>query len=99
MLHLKFFQDKFPKKKIHLIDMKYFINSIEPCARISPSTGAKISQSTPLEDQRLRRSTQARNLPLGHVCVLVLSYAMPCDHSGPTYAMQHMPESLDHICP
>jgi hypothetical protein len=55
--------------------------------------GAKISQSTPLEDRRPHRSTPIQEPPLlaTSVC-LVSSYAMPCDHSGPTCAMRHILE-------
>jgi hypothetical protein len=46
----------------------------------------------PLEDRSLYRSTLSKEPPLlaTSVC-LVLSYAMPCDHSGPTCAMRHIP--------
>jgi hypothetical protein len=49
----------------------------------------------PLEDRRDRRSTTIQEPPLlvTSVC-LVSSYAMPCDHSGPTCAMRHIPEPL-----
>jgi hypothetical protein len=58
-----------------------------------PIPGARISQSTPLEDRRPRRSTPIQEPPLlaTSVC-LVPSYAMPCDHSRPTCAMRHIPE-------
>jgi hypothetical protein len=56
-------------------------------------TGARISQSTPLEDRRPCRSTLIQGPPLlaMYVC-LVSSYDMPCDHSGPTCIMCHIPE-------
>jgi hypothetical protein len=81
---------------------KYSINSIKTWARISPFTRARISQSTPstpLEDWRPRRPAQVRNLPSWpHQC-LVSSYAMLCDHSGPTYAMRHTPKPLANTLP
>jgi hypothetical protein len=54
----------------------------------------------PLEDRRPRRSTTIQEPPLlvTSVC-LVSSYAMPCDHSGPTCAMRHIPEPLTHTRP
>jgi hypothetical protein len=63
----------------------YSINSIKPWARIS--------QSTPLEDRRPRRSTPIQEPPLlaTSMC-LVSSYSMSCDHCGPTCTMRHIPE-------
>jgi hypothetical protein len=71
----------------------YSINSIKPWARKSPSQGPGYHNPPPLEDRRPCRSTPIQELPLlaTSVC-LVSSYAMPCDHSGPTCAMRHIPE-------
>jgi hypothetical protein len=58
-----------------------------------PILGARISQSTPLEDRRPRRSTPIQEPPLLATSVyLVSSYAIPCDHSGSTCVMRHIPE-------
>jgi hypothetical protein len=72
---------------------RYYINSIKPWARKSPSQGQDITIHPPLEDRRLHRSTpiQGPSLLATVVC-LVSSYTMPCDHSGPTCAMRHIPE-------
>jgi hypothetical protein len=71
----------------------YSINFIKPWARKSPSQGPGYHNAPPLEDQRPRQSTPIQEPPLlaTSVC-LVSSYAMPCDHSGPTCAMRHIPE-------
>jgi hypothetical protein len=54
---------------------------------------ARISQSTPLEDRRPRRSTPIQEPPLLAMSVcLVSSYAITCDHSRPTCTMRHIPE-------
>jgi hypothetical protein len=52
----RFFQDRLPKKKMHLVDMitLLILLSLGPG---HPILGARISQSTPLEDRRPRRST------------------------------------------
>jgi hypothetical protein len=88
----RFFRDSLPKKKMHLVDMitLLILLSFRPG---HPIPEARISQSTPLEDRRPRRSTLIQEPPLlaTSVC-LVSSYAMPCDHSGPTCAMRHIPE-------
>jgi hypothetical protein len=88
----RFFRDRLPKKKMHLVDMitLLILLSFGPGYTIP---GARISQSTPLEDRHPRRSTLIQEPPLlaTSVC-LVSSYAMPCDHSGPTCAMRHIPE-------
>jgi hypothetical protein len=78
----------------------YSINSIKPWARISPSQGPRYHNPPPLEDRRPRRATPIQEPPLlaTSVC-LVLSYAMPCDHSRPTCAMRHIPEPLTHTRP
>jgi hypothetical protein len=79
---------------------EYFINSIKPLTRISPSTGTRISQSTPLKDRYPHRSTPSQERPLLATSVCpVSSYAMPCDHSRPTCDMRHIPEPLAHTCP
>jgi hypothetical protein len=88
----RFFRDRLPKKKMHLIGMNtlLILLSLGPGY---PIPGGRISQSTPLEDRHPRRSTPIQERPLlaMYVC-LVSSYAMPCDHSGPTSAMRHIPE-------
>jgi hypothetical protein len=88
----RFFRDRLPKKKMHLVDMitLLILLGLGPGY---PILGARISQSTPLEDQRPRWSTPIQEPPLlaTSVC-LVSSYAMPCDHSGPTCTMRHIPE-------
>jgi hypothetical protein len=95
----RFFRDRLPKKKMHLVDMitLLILLSLGPGY---PIPGARISQSTPLEDRRPRRSTPIQGPPLlaTFVC-LVSSYAMPCDHSGPTSAMRHIPKPLTHTHP
>jgi hypothetical protein len=95
----RFFRDRLPKNKMHLVDMitLLILLSLGPG---HPSLGAGISQSIPLEDRRPRRSTPIQEPPLlaTSVC-LVSSYAMPCDHSRPTCAMHHIPEPLAHTCP
>jgi hypothetical protein len=61
------------------------------------SQGPGYHNPPPLEDRRPRRSTPIQEPPIlaTSVC-LVSSYAMPCDHSGPTCAMRHIPEPLTH---
>jgi hypothetical protein len=88
----RFFQDRLPKKKMHLIGMITLLIQLS-LGPGNPIPGARISQSTPLEDRRPRRSTPIQEPPLlaTFVC-LVSSYAMPCDHSRPTCAMRHIPE-------
>jgi uracil-DNA glycosylase len=88
----RFFRDRLPKKKMHLVDMITLLILLSLRSG-HPIRGARISQSTPLEDRRPRRSTPIQEPPLlaTSVC-LVSSYAMPCDHSGPTCAMRHIPE-------
>jgi hypothetical protein len=88
----RFFQDRLPKKKMHLVDMitLLILLSLGPG---HPIPGARISQSTPLEDRRPRRSTPIQEPPLLATSVCLLSsYAMPYDHSGPTCAMRHISE-------
>jgi hypothetical protein len=53
-----------------------------------------------LKDRRPRRSTpiQEPYLLVMYVC-LVSSYAMACDHSGPTCAMRHIPEPPNPYTP
>jgi hypothetical protein len=46
----KFFRDRLPKKKMHLVLYGYSINSIKPWARISPSQGPGYHHPPPLED-------------------------------------------------
>jgi hypothetical protein len=98
----RFFHDRLPKKKMHLVGMDTLlsINSIKPWARISPSEGPGYHKPPPLEDRRPRRSTPIQEPPLlaTSLC-LVSSYAMPCDHFGPTCAMRHILEPLTHTCP
>jgi hypothetical protein len=88
----RFFRDRLPKKKMHLVDMitLLILLSLGPGY---PIPGARISQSTPFEDRRPRRSTPIQEPPLlvTSMC-LVSSYVMPCDHSEPTCAMRHIPE-------
>jgi hypothetical protein len=88
----RFFRGRLPKKKMHLIGMitLLILLSLGPG---HPIPGARISQSTPLEDRRPRRSTPIQEPPLltTSIC-LVSSYAMPCDHFGPTCAMRHILE-------
>jgi hypothetical protein len=77
---------------MHLVDMitLLILLSLRPG---HPIPGARISQSTPIEDRRPCRSTPIQEPPLLATSVrLVSSYAMPCDHSGPTYAMRQIPE-------
>jgi hypothetical protein len=88
----RFFRDRLPKKKMHLVDMitLLILLSLRPGY---PIPGARISQSTPLEDRRPRRSIPIQEPPLLAMSVcLVSSYAMPCDHFGSTCAMRHIPE-------
>jgi hypothetical protein len=58
-----------------------------------PSQGLGYHNPPRLEDRRPRRSTPIQEPPLlaTSMC-LVSSYAMPCDHFGPTCAMRHIPE-------
>jgi hypothetical protein len=88
----KFFRDMLLKKKMHLVDMitLLILLSLGPGY---PIPKARISQSTPLEDRRPHWSTpiQEPHLLATSVC-LVSSYAMPCDHSGPTCAIRHIPK-------
>jgi hypothetical protein len=71
----------------------YSINSIKPWARTSPSQGPGYHNPPPLEDRRPHQSTPIQEPPLLAMSVcLVSSYAMPCDHSGPTCAMCHIPK-------
>jgi hypothetical protein len=57
------------------------------------SLGPGYHNPSPLEDRRPRRSTPILKPPLlaTYVC-LVSSYVMPCDHSGPTCDMRHIPK-------
>jgi hypothetical protein len=72
----------------------YTINYIKPWARKSSSYGPGYHNPPPLEDRRPCRSTPIQEPPLlaKYVC-LVSSYAMPCDHSGPTG--NHHPRGQD----
>jgi hypothetical protein len=95
----RFFRHRLPKKKMHLICMNTLLILLILGPRY-PIPGARISQSTPLEDRRPRRSTSIQEPPLLAMSVcLVSSYAMPCDHSGPTCAMRYIPEPLTHTRP
>jgi hypothetical protein len=81
----RFFRDRLPKNKMHLVGMStlLILLSLGPGY---PILGARISQSTPL-----RRPTSSSVNPnpgtslLATSVCLVSSYAMPCDHSGSTY--------------
>jgi hypothetical protein len=87
-----FIRDRLLKKKMHLVGMNTPLILLSLGPRY-PIPGARISQSTPLEDRRPRRSTLIQEPPLLATSMsLVSSYAMPCDHSGPTCAMRHIPE-------
>jgi hypothetical protein len=96
----RFFQDRLLKNKMHLVCMDTLLILLSlglgyhhPRARISQST-------PPLEDRCPRRSTPIQKPPLlAMFMCLVSSYAMPCDHSGPTCAMRHIPEPLTHTRP
>jgi hypothetical protein len=77
---------------MHLVVMStlLILLSLEPGY---PIPGARISQSTPLEDRRPRRSTPIQeHLLLATSMCLVSSYAMPCDHAMLTCVMRHIPE-------
>jgi hypothetical protein len=86
----RFFRASLPKKKMHLVGMDtlLILLSLGPG---HPIPRARISQSTPLEDRCPRWPTLIQEPPLlaTYVC-LESSYAMPCDHSGPTCAMHHI---------
>jgi hypothetical protein len=88
----RFFRDRLPKKKMHLVGMITLLILLSLGPR-HPIPGARILQSTPLEDRRPRRPTPIQERPLlaTSVC-LVSSYAMPYDHFGPTCVMRHIPE-------
>jgi hypothetical protein len=89
----RFFRDRLPKKKMHLVDMStlLILLSLGPGY---PIPGPGYHNSRPLEDRRPRRSTPIQEPPLlaTSMC-LVLSYAMPCGHTGPTCVRHHIPES------
>jgi hypothetical protein len=62
--------------------------------------GPRYFNPPPLQDRRPHRSTPSQEPPiLAMIVCLVSSYAMPCDHFGPTCAMCHIPEPLTHIRP
>jgi hypothetical protein len=98
-LSWRFFRDRLPKKKMHLVGMVTLLILLSFGLGYHRPRGQDITIH-PLEDRRSRRSTPIQEPPLlvTFVC-LVLSYAMPCDHSGPTCAMCHIPEPLTHTRP
>jgi hypothetical protein len=91
----RFFRDRLPKKKMHLIGMNTLLILLSLGPGYHHPRGSGYHNPPPLEDRRPRRSTPIQEPPLlaMYVC-LVSSYAMPCDHSGPTCAMHHIPEPL-----
>jgi hypothetical protein len=85
---------------MHLVGMDtlLILLSLEP-GNYHPR-GQDITTHPPLEDRRPRRSTPTQEPPLlaTSMC-LVSSYAMPCDHSGPTCAMCHIPKPPSPLTP
>jgi hypothetical protein len=78
----RFFRDKLPKKKIHLVD----ISTLLIILRLGPGYHHPLGLGYHNPPHwRSRRSTLSLEPPLlaTSMC-LVSSYAMPCDHSGPT---------------
>jgi hypothetical protein len=88
----RFFRDRLPKKKMHLIGMDTLL------ILLSLGPGNHHPRGQDITIHPLRRPTSSSvnpnpgTSPLSHVYVLVSSYAIPCDHSGPTCAMCHIPE-------
>jgi hypothetical protein len=89
----RFFRDRLPKKKMHLIGMDTLLIILSLGPGNHHPRGQDITIHPPLEDQRPCWSTPIQEPPLlaTSVC-LVSSYVMPCDHFGPTCAMRHIPE-------
>jgi hypothetical protein len=59
----RFFQDRLPKKKMHLVGMITLLNLLS-LGLGHPIPGVRISQSTPLEDRHPHRSTSIQEPPL-----------------------------------
>jgi hypothetical protein len=88
----RFFRDRLPKKKMHLVhtDILLIILILGPGNHHPRGQDITIH---PLRRPRPRRSTPIQEPPLLATSVCLVSlYAMPCDHSGPTCAMRHTPE-------
>jgi hypothetical protein len=77
---------------MHFIDMSTLLNIL--------SVGPGYHDPPHVEDRSPHRSTPSQEPPLlATFACLVSSYAMPCDHFGPTCAMCHIPETLAHTRP
>jgi hypothetical protein len=99
LLTWRFFRDMLPKK-MHLVGMITLLIILSLGPGNHHPRGQDMTIHPCLEDRRPRRSTSIQKSPLltTSVC-LVSSYVMPCDHSGPTYAMRHIPEPLSPHTP
>jgi hypothetical protein len=88
----RFFRDRLPEKKMHLVGMSTLLILLSLGPGYHHPRGQDITIH-PLEDRRPRRPTPIQEPPLLAMSVcLVSSYDMPCGHSGPTCAMRHIPE-------
>jgi hypothetical protein len=88
----RFFRDRLPKKKMHLVGIDTLLILLSLGPGYHHPRGQDITIH-PLEDRRPRRSTPIQEPPLLAMSVcLMSSYTMPCDHSGPTYAICHIPK-------
>jgi hypothetical protein len=90
----RFFRDRLPKKKTHLVGMDTLL------ILLSIGPGNHHPRGQVITIHPLRRPTSSSVNPnlgtwplLATFMCLVSSYAMPCDHSGPTCAMHYIPES------
>jgi hypothetical protein len=93
----RFFWDRLPKKKMHLVSISNLLILVSLGSGYHHPPGPGYHNPPPLEDRCPRRSTPIQEPPLLAISMcLVSSYAMPCDHSEPTCAMRHIPELLTH---
>jgi hypothetical protein len=82
---------------MHLVDMSTLLILLSLGTGYDHPLGPGYQNPPPLEDRHPRWSTPIQEPPLlaTSVC-LVSSYAMPCDDSGPTCTMRHIPEPQTH---